>query len=126
MLGRRGATKLRDARKLQPRVNAESAENLLVAGEDVGERGKLAGRSFRERHAAGAAAGAVTERSGFEHKDGPPGSKPAQPGRSGKAREAAANNGEIHVIGKSARGGTEINGPGRCAPGMSFATHGHG
>src|ERR1700674_300704 len=123
--GRRSrAAKLPDARKCQPRVNAECAESFFVAGEHVAESGKLAGRGFRERHAASAAAGAVTERSGLQHKDGTPGSKPAQPRRSGKSREAAANNGEIHMIRQCAWGGTEINGPGRRTPGMNFAAHG--
>jgi len=120
--GRRsGAGKLPGARKRQPRVNAESAENFFVAGEHIAEAGERAGRGFRERHAAGAAAGAVTERSRLQHKGGPLGSKPAQPRRSGKSREAAANNGKIHVIGKGARDGTEINRPGRPAPGVRFA-----
>src|SRR5882672_2173628 len=124
MLGRSGAANLPNARKRQARFNAESAENFLVAGEHVAESGELAGRGFRERHAAGAAAGAVTERGRLQHQDGPPGSQPAQPGCSGKAAEAAANNGEIHMIGERARGRTEIHGPGRPAPGMSFAAHG--
>src|SRR4029077_12163665 len=103
------------------RVNAENAENFFVAGKHVAEAGERTGRGFRERHAAGAAAGALTKRSRLQHKDGPPRSKPAQPRRSGESREAAANNGEIHMIGKSARGGTEINGPGRRTPGVRFA-----
>src|SRR6266481_1723843 len=121
MLGRSGAANLPNARKRQARVNAESAENFLVAGEHVAEAGKLAGRGLGKRHAAGAATGAFTERSRLKHKDGPPGSKPAQPGRSQNAQKATANNGEIHMIRQSARGGTEIDGPGRHAPGVSFA-----
>src|SRR5258708_40029515 len=124
-LRRSGAGDLPDARKRQARVYAESAENFLVAGEHIAESGELVGRGSPERHAAGAAAGAVTERSRLQHKDGPPGSKPAQPGRRGKAREATANNGEIHLIRQSARSGTEIDGPGRHAPGMNFAAHGN-
>src|SRR5882757_2570775 len=123
--GRRsGAAKLPDARKCQPRVNAERAENFFVASEHVAQSGQWAGRGFCERHAPGAAAGAVTERSRLQHKDGPPGCKPTQPGRSGKAGEATANNGEIYKIRKSTRGGTEINRPRRRAPGMRFAGHG--
>src|SRR5437016_7008962 len=124
-LGRRsGAAKLPDARKRQPRVNAERVENFFVASEHVAQSGEWAGRGFCERHAAGATAGAVTERGRLQHKDGPPGCKPTQPGRSGKAGEATANNGEIYKIRKSTRGGTEINRPRRRAPGMRFAGHG--
>src|SRR5258705_261836 len=78
-------------------------------------------RSFRKRHATGAATSAVTERGRVQHQDGPPRSKPAQPRRRGKARKAAANNGEIHVIRKRALSRTEINGPGRHAPWMRLA-----
>src|SRR6266852_293553 len=116
-----GAAQLPDAGKRQPRVDTESAENLFVAGEHVAESGELTGRGIRKRHATGAAAGAGTKGSRLEHQDGPVGSEPAQPGRGGKAREASANNGEIHMIGESARGGAEIHGPGRRAPGMRFA-----
>jgi len=116
-----GVAKLPDAGKRQARVYAESAKNLLISGKDIAESGELAGGGFRERHAAGAATGAVTKRSRLQYKNRLPGSKPAQPRRRGKAREAAANNGEIHTIGESARGRTEINGPGRRAPRLSFA-----
>src|SRR5882762_2407884 len=121
MLRRNGAPQLPDAGKRQPRVNAKSAENFLVAGEHVAESRELAGRAFCQRHATRAAAGTVTERSRLQHQDGPPGSKPAQPSRSGKTGEATANNGEIHVSGERALGGTEIDGPGRRAPGISFS-----
>src|SRR5229473_2451727 len=94
-----GAAQLPDAGKRQPRVDTESAENLFVAGEHVAESGELTGRGIRKRHATGAAAGAVTERSRLEHQDGAPGSKPAQPGSGGKPREASAHNGEIHMTG---------------------------
>src|SRR6267143_2347018 len=124
MFRRCGAAKLPGARKRQPRVNAKSTENFLVAGEHVAESRELAGRALCQRHAAGAAAGAVTERSRLQHKDGPSGSKGAQPSRSGKTGEAAANNGEIHVIRERALGGAEIDGPGRRAPGISFSAHG--
>src|SRR6267142_2381145 len=124
MLGRSGAANLPNARKRQARVNAESAENFLVAGEHVAESGELAGRGLGQRHTAGAATGAITKRSRLKHQNGAPGSEPAQPGRSGKAREATANNSEIHMIRQSARSGAEINGPGRHAPRMNFAAHG--
>src|SRR6267378_2253182 len=124
MLRGNGAPQLPDTRKRQPRVNAKSAENFLVAGEHVAESRELAGRTVCQRHATRAAAGTVTERSRLQHKDGPPGSKPAEPSRSGKTGEATANNSEIHVIRERAPRGTEINGPGRRAPGISFSAHG--
>src|SRR5204863_9444148 len=52
------------------------------------------------------------------------GGKTPQTRRRGKSGEAGANNGEIHLIRKSARGWSEVNTPGRRAPRMSFASRG--
>src|SRR5882672_921154 len=49
---------------------------------------------------------------------------PSEADSSTRTERPGANNGEIHMIRKRARGGTEIHGPGRRAPGMSFAAHG--
>jgi hypothetical protein len=62
-----GAAQLPDSGKSQPRVDAEGAENFFVAGEDVAESGERAGGGIGKRHAAGAAAGAVTKRSRLKH-----------------------------------------------------------
>ena len=115
---------LQIADRIAPARALEITKDAGESGEDIAEAGKIAGRGFRERHAAGAAAGAFTERSRLQHKGGAPGRQPAQPGCGGKAGEAAAKNGEIHVIRESAWGGTEIHGPRRRAPGVSFAVHG--
>src|SRR5207247_431111 len=107
--------------KREPAVNAQSAENFLVARQHIAESREITGGRFRERHAAGAAAGAVTERSGLQHQDGLLRSKPPQPRGRRKAGETASNNSEVHKIRKSARNGTEINAPGRRAPRMRLA-----
>jgi hypothetical protein len=106
-------------------IDTESAENFLVAGENVAESGERASGGFCEREAASAAASAFAERSRLKNKDGPLRSQSAQPGRRGKAREATADNGEIHMVREGPRGGTEIDDPRRRAPGMGFAWHGN-
>src|SRR5258708_15010187 len=88
MLGRSGAAKLPDARKFYSRVNTQSAENFLVAGEHVSKSGELAGGHLREGHATRAAARAVTQRGRLEHKDGTPGGFPALSAAAGLPRLA--------------------------------------
>jgi len=120
-----------DARKRQARVNAQGAENFLVASEHVAEARGACRPRFPQAPCRRCGAGAFTKRSRLKHKDGPPGSKPAQPGGSRKARKATANNGEIHMIRQSARAGRKstvqaarprVSFANRDIP-MSFAAH---
>ena len=120
---RNGAGKFPDSRQSQARVNAKGAEDFLVACENITKTGELARGRFRESQAACAATGAFTKRARFENNNGTIGSKLAQPGRSGKTREAATNNRNVHVIRNRARCGMKIDGPWRLAPRMNDASH---
>src|SRR5689334_5434674 len=109
--------------ELQPRVDAKSAKNFLVARKHITEFRQRTRRSFRKSEAAGAAACAFAERRCFQHKHGLFRRQLAQPCGGRKPGEAAANNGAVHLAGEVTCRGTKVNGPGRRAPGMRFAGH---
>src|SRR5215831_3277139 len=91
-------------------------EDFLITGKHVAESGQIAGTRFRKGHAAGVAAGAGAEGFGFKKDHGLFRSQALDPGSSGEAREAAADNGDIRGCGKRTVRCLKIDGPGAVAP----------
>src|SRR5205807_5672487 len=108
----------------QAAVDAEPAENFLVAREHVAESGKPPARGIRQHEPAGTPTCAFAKRIGLKHQHGFFRRELPQPRRGRKSREAAANHGEIHLVRKALGGGwTKTHRPWRHAPGMRFSRH---
>ena len=119
----RGAREFVGAGERETGVHAEGAKNFSVASENVAEAGKRSDGGAVEGHAAGASAGAVAERIGFEDDDGFGWREPGEMSRGGEASETCADDGEVHASGETTFGGAEGDGPRRRAPGMRAAAH---
>jgi hypothetical protein len=76
-------------------IHFQRAKNFLETGEDVAETRHIAGGSFRERHAAGAAACARAYSECFENGNGFLRREPLEPRGCGKPGEPTADDGKI-------------------------------